>query len=448
MDYAASLEYLHALGWELRAGAKFELRQVAALLAELGDPQRAFAAVHVAGTNAKGSMAALLAAALQAAGYRTGLYTSPHLQRPTERIRIAGEEIAPAEFAAAMTAAAAATERLLARGTLPHPPSFFETLTAAGFWALRSAAVQLAVVEVGMGGRLDATNVLQPVAAAITPVGLDHEKYLGATLAAIAGEKAGILKPGLAAVSSPQAPEAAAVLAARAQAAGARLLPPAEMLDAPVMDAEGRFSFRARYRGEAVRLRPGLRGRHQVENALTALRVLEVLSDNGWPVAAEAAAAGFANVAWPGRLEKLAAHPDVYVDGAHNPAAARALAAFLDEIGWRPVLVFGAMRDKASGEIAEILLPRARAVVLTAPGHPRALSPSALAAQFGAAEQVETAADLPRALARARELAATDGAPVLVTGSLYLVGEARALLAGASADTGEIAPSAGGEWGR
>ncbi len=429
MDYAASLEYLHALGWELRAGAKFELRQVAALLAELGDPQRAFAAVHVAGTNGKGSVAALLAAALQAAGYRTGLYTSPHLQRPTERIRIAGEEIAPAEFAAAMTAAAAATERLLAQGTLPHPPSFFETLTAAGFWALRAAAVELAVVEVGMGGRLDATNVLQPVAAAITPVGLDHEKYLGATLAAIAGEKAGILKPGLAAVSSPQTPEAAAVLAARAQAAGARLLPPAEMLGAPVMDAEGRFEFQARYRGEEVRLRLGLRGRHQVENALTALRVLEVLSDRGWPVAAEAAA-GFADVAWPGRLEKLAAHPDVYVDGAHNPAAARALAAFLDEIGWRPVLVFGAMRDKASGEIAEILLPRARAVVLTAPGHPRALSPSALAAQFGAAEQVETAADLPRAVARARELATAAAAPVLVTGSLYLVGEARALLAG------------------
>ncbi|MGH9535277.1 MAG: bifunctional folylpolyglutamate synthase/dihydrofolate synthase [Terriglobales bacterium] len=432
MDYPASLAYLHALGWELRAGAKFELTQVAALLAELGHPQRAFAAVHVAGTNGKGSVAALVASGLRAAGYRTGLYTSPHLEQPTERIRLGGAEIAPEAFAAAIAAVQAATERLLAREALLHPPSFFEALTAAGFLAFRTAAMEIAVVEVGLGGRLDATNVLQPVAAAITAIAMDHEKYLGSTLAAIAGEKAGILKPGLAVVSSPQAPEAASVLAARAAAVGARFLPPAALLAGPQMDAEGRCGFTARYRDQSVTVRLGLRGRHQVENARTALGVLAAISERGWPVTAAQAAAGMAAAQWPGRLEKLATAPALYVDGAHNPAAARALAAFLQDTGWRPVLVFGAMRDKAVGEMAEILFPRARHVILTAPAHPRALSPAALAAQVQGATltPLEIASDLPAALARARDLAVAEGAPILLTGSLYLVGQARARVGG------------------
>lgn len=428
MDYAASLEYLRSLGWELRAGAKFDLAQVRLVLAGLGNPQTAFAAVHVAGTNGKGSTAALLAAGLQAAGYRTGLYTSPHLERPTERIRVAGAEIAPQAFAAALGAVQAAVERLLARESLPHPPSFFEALTAAAFWALRQADVQIAVVEVGLGGRLDATNVLAPVAAAITAIGMDHEKYLGSTLAAIAGEKAGILKPGLVAVSSPQAPEAAAALAAQAAAVGAQLLPPAELMDEPRMDAEGRCAFTARYLGQPLLLHLGLRGRHQIENARTALRVLEALGARGWPVSPHAAARAMADAAWPGRLEKIATTPDIYLDGAHNPAAAKVLAAFLAETGWRPVLIYGAMRDKAVGEMAEILFPHARAAVLTAPAHPRALSPAAVAAQAAGYAPLEIAADLPAALARARALARAAHAPVLVCGSLYLAGAARGLL--------------------
>lgn len=431
MDYAASLAYLRGLGWELRAGAKFDLAHVRAVLAELGDPQTAFAAVHVAGTNGKGSTAALLAAGLAAAGYRAGLYTSPHLERPTERIRIAGAEIAPKGFAAAVGAVQAAVERLLAREVLPNPPSFFEAVTAAGFWAFRQAGVQIAVVEVGLGGRLDATNVLAPVAAAITAIGMDHEKYLGSTLAAIAGEKAGILKPGLAAVSSPQPPEAAAALAARAAAVGAQLRGPAELIGEPAMDAEGRCAFSAQYRQQPLRLRLGLRGRHQIENARTALRVLEILAARGWPVSPDAAARGMAAAAWPGRLEKIATGPDVYLDGAHNPAAAKVLAAFLAETGWRPVLIYGAMRDKAVGEMAEILFPHARAAVLTAPPHPRALSPGAVAAQAGGYAPLELAPDLPAALARARALALAARAPVLVCGSLYLVGAARGLLRGA-----------------
>ncbi|MGH9506768.1 MAG: bifunctional folylpolyglutamate synthase/dihydrofolate synthase [Terriglobales bacterium] len=431
MDYAASLDYLHTLGWELRTGAKFGLDQIAALLTALGEPQRAFAAVHIAGTNGKGSTAALVASALGAAGYRPGLYTSPHLERATERIRVGGAEISPEAFAAALTAVQAGIERLLAGGVLSHPPSFFEALTAAGFWAFRAAAVRIAVVEVGLGGRLDATNVLAPVAAAITAIGMDHERYLGATLAAIAGEKAGILKPGLVAVSAPQAPEAEAVLAAAAARAGARLLPLAALAGTPDMDGEGRFQFTAQYRGQPLALHLGLRGRHQVENARTALGVLEALAARGWPVSAAQAARGFAAVQWPGRLEKVAAAPDIYLDGAHNPAAARVLAAFLADTGWRPVLVFGAMRDKAIGEMAEVLFPRARAVILTATAHPRALSPGALESEVGGnAPQSETAPDLAAALARARVLAleASPAAPILVAGSLYLAGAARSIL--------------------
>ncbi len=408
MNAAASLAYLDSLGHELRPGRKFELAAVAALLDALGAPQRAFASVHVAGTNGKGSVAALIESAARAAGFRTGLYTSPHLQRLSERIRIAGVEIGLEELAAGVDRVRAAAERLLAQDRLPNPPAFFEVVTAVGFDAFARAGVELAVVEVGLGGRLDATNVLAPLLAVITPIGLDHEAYLGHTVAAIAGEKAGIIKPGQrAVVSSPQSEEARAVLRARAAAVGVEFLEIAPAAAAPPTP---------------------LPGRHQRENAAVAARVCALLGECGFPVPPAAVACGFAAVAWPGRLETICSAPEIVLDGAHNPLAARALAAFLDEYRRShpaPVLIFGSMRDKAVAEICEWLFPRAAAVVLTAPRQHRALAPEALARACGAlAPHCETAPDYPAALAAARRLA-RGAAPIFVTGSLYLVGEAR-----------------------
>ncbi|MGH9520183.1 MAG: bifunctional folylpolyglutamate synthase/dihydrofolate synthase [Terriglobales bacterium] len=409
MNPAQTLQFLHGLGLELRPGRKFELGTITRVLAELGNPQRAWPSVHVAGTNGKGSTCALIESAARAAGLRTGLYTSPHLQRLTERIRIAGDEISPEALAAVATTVRDAIERLLAAGVFPHPPAFFEVVTAAGFVAFAQAGIELGVIEVGLGGRLDATNVLAPRVAIITAIGMDHELYLGSTLVAIAGEKAGIIKSGLdLAISAPQAPEVAEVLRTRARQVGVRL---EEISDAEIASAPATI----------------LRGAHQRMNAAVAARACAALGISG-----AAVRDGFASAFWPGRLERIATNPDVYLDGAHNPLAARALAAYLDEncdSHPAPILIYGTMRDKAIEEICELLFPRAQAVVLTAPGQSRALAPEALARTAGAwARRFEIAADYPAALERALQLArASDpAAPVFVTGSLYLVGEARA----------------------
>lgn len=408
MNEEESQRYLGSLGLELRPGRKFDLTTIRALLAELSNPQQAWPSVHIAGTNGKGSTAALIEAAARTAGQRTGLYTSPHLQRLSERIRISGEEIAPAALAAAATRVRDAVERLLAAGRLEQPPAFFEVVTAVGFSAFAQARIDLGVIEVGLGGRLDATNVLAPRVAVLTPIGMDHEIYLGSTLAAIAGEKAGILKPGLElAITAPQAPEVMAVFRSRATEVGVPLVE----IDASQIAAAPPTA---------------LRGRHQRMNAAVAARACAAL---GLPPAA--VARGFASAFWPGRLERVATDPDIYLDGAHNPLAARALADFLDDLRSdypAPILIYGSMRDKAVEEICELLFPRAQAVVLTAPRQPRALMPEALAQSTGSwARKVVVAADYPTALTRARELAqaSTPAAPIFVTGSLYLVGEAR-----------------------
>jgi len=408
-----TLVWLRELGAELRPGRKFDLATIALLLAELGDPQRKFASVHIAGTNGKGSTAALIEAAARAAGWRTGLYTSPHLQRFAERIRIGADEISDRALAAAATHVRGAMERLLAEGRLTQPPAFFEVATAIGFVAFADAEIELAVVEVGMGGRLDATNVLQPLVAVITPIGMDHEAFLGPNVVTIAGEKAGIIKVGVkAVVVSPQVQEVLPVFQHRAAEMGVPFVAvsPAEAATAPATP---------------------LRGRHQRQNAAVAARVCELLGRYGFPIPAEAIETGFAAVRWPGRLERICQDPDIYLDGAHNPMAARALAGFLDDHRQShppPILVYGSMRDKAVEEICEQLFPRAAAVVCTAPRHPRALAPAALAAACGPlAGRCETAPDYPAALAAARRLAAlaTPAASIFITGSLYLVGEAR-----------------------
>ncbi len=407
MTYATAVSYLLSVGQELR-GVKFDLANVSRLLEELGHPQLSWDSIHVAGTNGKGSVAAMLESVLRVAGYHTGLYTSPHLVRVNERIRVAGREISDADFAAVSENVLGVVERLLAAGALPRHPSFFECLTAIGFEHFRRAGCRIAVLEVGMGGRLDATNVVRPLVSVITPVDFDHEAYLGHALEQIAFEKAGILKEGGVAVSAVQRPEAAAVIERVARERNCRL----RMVDG------------------GSPLPTALRGRHQSANAALVVAAVEELRRQGLNISAQALAEGLATVRWPGRLEWLEGRPGLLLDGAHNPAGARALWAYLQESleGAEWALLFAAMRDKAIAEMADLLFPPARAVVLTRPQQRRAATPEAIAAVAGHLNPcVVQQENVAQALRAARALAGPDGA-VVVTGSLYLVGEIRQLV--------------------
>ena len=401
MNYPDSVQFLYTLGNEIKT-AKLGLDRIRAVLVALGNPERAFRVVHVAGTNGKGSTCAMIEAGLRAAGIRTGLFTSPHLIEPTERIQIDGLPVSQSDFERAFNVVHEVAEKL----DLDCHPTYFETVTAMAFWLFREKRVETAVVEVGLGGRLDSTNVVQPALTVITPIDFDHEAYLGHTIEAIAGEKAGILKPGVPAVFARQRPEAFAVLSAQA----AKLRAPItreeefEIRDLHI-DARG-----SRFSGIVC----PLAGEHQVGNAITAalaLRALGVSPD------------GIKDARWPGRLEHVSPNPDVILDGAHNPAGARALARYLERFygGRRIWLVYGAMRDKAIDEVAGILFPVATELVLTAPDTPRALRPEALA-EFAGRGHIEPT--VPQAIDYARTHAAEDDL-IVITGSLFVVGEAR-----------------------
>jgi dihydrofolate synthase/folylpolyglutamate synthase len=409
-------------------GIKLGLDQIRGLLAALDHPERAFPSIIVAGTNGKGSVTAMMERALRAAGHRTGRYTSPHLVRLEERIAIDGEPIG-ADTLEALTARTQS-----AAASLPAPPSFFEATTAMALDAFRDARVDLAVLEVGLGGRLDATNAVDEIAAVITAIDFDHEQYLGTTIEAIAGEKAGIIKPGCFAVLGRNPPIVRQVVEAASAAAHA---PCVYALDGVAVDAtmsEGRAIVtiatpRSRY--EAVTL--GLRGRHQVENAVTAVRALEeIAARTPHRVPAAAIVAGLARVVWPARLElRTWRGRPILIDGAHNPAGARALASYVHETygSARPVVV-GAMRDKNIRGMLDALLPIAAPLICAAPNTPRAFPPAELAALARAA-----ARDLPdppaiieaASPADALDRAIAAGAPAIVAGSLYLAGEVRDL---------------------
>jgi dihydrofolate synthase/folylpolyglutamate synthase len=434
MNYAEATRYLISLGNEVRATsldqaqvAKLGLENITALLTDLGRPQEAFPSVLVGGTNGKGSVAAMLEAALRSAGLRTGLYTSPHLVEINERIQCRGRAIPPGEFGGLFTALHMRIERLLAKGELRFHPTYFECLTAMGFEYFRREACEMAVVEVGMGGRLDATNTANPRVAVITQIDLDHERFLGTTIRAIAGEKAGIIKRGRVVVSTASHPEAAAVIRARAEEQGARLVETWRDYSAEnVSSVNGRYSFEAAHAdGFRLPVELALRGRHQVENALAAVGAARELARLGFPIGDEHVRQGLATARWPGRLEAIREEPLVLLDGAHNPAGARALARFAEEClaGRRVVLVYGAMRDKAVPEIAEILFPRAELVVLTRPEQFRTAAPETvreLAAHLNANIVIEPEPEA--ALARA-VAAASPSDVILVTGSLFLVGD-------------------------
>jgi dihydrofolate synthase / folylpolyglutamate synthase len=436
MTYQESVRALFSLGRELAAPQqarvqKFGLENISILAQELGQPQRAAPCAHIAGTNGKGSTAAMLESILRTAGLRTGLYTSPHLERINERIRINGENISDEDFAAAWSKVHAAIESLMASGKLAAHPTFFECVTAMAFLAFARQTVDFAVYEVGLGGRLDATNVVQPEVAILTPVDFDHENYLGHSIQEIAAEKAGIIRPGVWVVSASERPEARGVIAKRCAEMDARLV---EVDSATRLeDVENSSGF---YRATAVfmhshrkiTLAPALPGRFQLRNALTAAIAARLLPERGFPINDDAIERGIASAKWPGRLERLGTNPDTYLDGAHNPSGARELLKFWDEnYADRSIfLVYGAMRDKAVDEIAGLLFPRAEAVLLTEPRQPRAVSAPLLAEMTSHhAKRSLIVRDPAEALETAIKLAGTKNA-VFASGSLYLVGDLRA----------------------
>jgi dihydrofolate synthase/folylpolyglutamate synthase len=448
MNYEESVRALFSLGRELAAPRqparilstasaptygvlpvqKFGLENIKILAEALGSSHLAVPCAHIAGTNGKGSTAAMLDSILRAAGLRTGLYTSPHLEVINERIRINGENIPDELFASVWTRVSAAIESLMASGKLAAHPTFFECVTAMAFVVFADLKVDFAIYETGMGGRFDATNIVAPKVAIITPIDFDHENYLGHSIEEIAGEKAGIIKAGMLVVSSVERPEARAVIARRCVEVNAAL---SEVSSAwrvqNLKVSNGLYSVEATFAqtSNKIKLAPGLPGRFQIQNALAAATAGILLAGQGFKVSDESIARGIAVVRWPGRLERISQRPDVYVDGTHNPAGARELLSFWNEnfAGRRIFLVYGAMRDKAVDEIASLLFSRAEAVIFTAPRQSRAISASVLSEIAGHfAKQSFIVSDPAEAIDRALELAGPDDA-VFVTGSLYLVGD-------------------------
>ncbi len=418
--YPDSVRFLYSLGNETRT-VKLGLERVATLLAHLGNPNHATRFVHVAGTNGKGSVCAMIESALRTAGFRTGLFTSPHLVEPTERITIAGRPVAPALFADTFEVVHRQAEALVAQGLIDCHPTYFESVTAMAFLLFRDLAADVAVLEVGLGGRLDATNVVLPQLSVITPIDYDHEAYLGKSLEAIAGEKAGIIKPGTPLVIGPQHPSVEALLEARAGQAGVTVIKYSEWTAEDLhLGAHGsRFVAAGPCR---LQIQCPLAGEHQVSNALTAITALHALS-----TPAEAIEEGIRLVRWPGRMECVCREPEIILDGAHNPAGASALARHIQRFyaDRRVWLIYGAMRDKAVAEAAAILFPCAREVILTAPNHPRAVRPEAIR-NLVDHPRLQAAPTLAEALRLLGQASPEDA--VFITGSLYLVGEARALL--------------------
>jgi dihydrofolate synthase/folylpolyglutamate synthase len=419
-NYSDTVRFLYSLGNEAKT-AKLGLESISALLERLGNPQLACHFVHVAGTNGKGSVCAMLESALRAAGVRTGLFTSPHLVEPTERIQVNGRPVTPELFAEAFGRLHGEAERLEAEGVLDVHPTYFESVTAMAFLLFADLAAQTVVLEVGLGGRLDATNVVLPRVSVITPVDYDHETFLGCSVEAIAGEKAGIIKPGVPVVIGLQRPSVEKLLVARAAELGAPVTRLSEWrVEDLQLDARGsRFVAAGPCR---VKVECPLAGEHQVSNALTAIAALYVLG-----IPTTAMEEGIRLARWPGRLECVRRQPEIILDGAHNPSGAMALARHIQRFyaGRRVWLVYGTMRDKAVSEVAGLLFPLADSVILTAPSNTRAVRPEVIRSLVNH-PSMRIAPDLAAALELLKEAAPGDA--VFITGSLFLVGEARALL--------------------
>jgi dihydrofolate synthase/folylpolyglutamate synthase len=402
-------EYLFSLE---KFGMKFGLANMARLCDALDHPERAFACVHVAGTNGKGSVTAMVDTALAAQGYRSARYTSPHLVRLEERFVIGGQEVAADRLEASARRVRAVAEALLASGSFEAPPTFFECTTAVAFDLFRDAGVEVAVLETGLGGRLDATNVVSPIATAIVSIDFDHQAQLGDSLSSIAAEKAGIIKPGVPVVCGAAPREAMDVIARVAAQQRAPLVRAGE---------DGALAARLR----AIPL--ALRGDHQRANAAVALALLDTIdadARHGIRVSEASRRAGLERVHWPGRLEEVVtARGPVLLDAAHNPAGARALASYLSNRSPEGVaLVFGAMNDKDVVEMLRVLAPATRTLVCTTAPTPRAMTARELvdtAAAIGLA--AAAIGDPMEAVAHARDTRF----PVVVAGSIFLIGAVR-----------------------
>jgi len=431
---------MYALGHELAhtASYKFDLKYMRVLLNALERPERRVPGVLIAGTNGKGSTAATLASILQASGLRTGLYTSPHLVRINERIRINGEAITDDDFALLHDMVDRTAERLVTEGELPWHPSFFEMLTAMAFEYFSRKKVDIAVLEVGMGGRLDATNVIEPRVSVITDISLDHQKFLGNTVGEIAREKAGILRAKGVAVLLPQQREvndvignAVLELGSRAVSAVPYVPPVSPGSDNYLVSNAALPSYRypLQVMGDEITVETPLIGRHQLRNVALAIAAAEELSRQGFPVTSRSIEAGVRKTRWPGRFHVLPAakgSPEIIFDVAHNPAGAWALRSTLSALyEERPLtFVFGAMQDKAVREIAEILFPLAACVIATQAENPRSATPAEIReAASRITTDIEDAPGVVDALRRAQALAGLNGT-VIVTGSIYVVGEA------------------------
>ncbi len=472
MSYETAVASMFALGHELAhtPSNKFDLAHMRVLLNAMTHPEGTFPSVLIAGTNGKGSTAATLASILQASGLKTGLYTSPHLVRINERIRIDGKDIGDDDFAGLHGEVDRVAERLVDAAELPWHPSFFEMMTAIAFAYFSRERVEIAVLEVGMGGRLDATNVVEPLVSVIADISLDHQKFLGDTVGEIAREKVGIIRPGGVVVTLPQQPEANDVIGNTILELGARgvsavqYVPPvspgsaeyltpstkkvrdysekpltAKAAEEDAKDTENGsprrfYRYPLQVMGKQILVESPLVGRHQLRNVALAIAAAEELAKLGSAgITPESIERGIRQTRWPGRFQVLPAEggwPEIVLDVAHNPAGAWALRSALSErYDNRPLIfVFGAMRDKAIPEMTEILFPLAERVIATRPENPRSASPEEIQ-QAGSrtGSEIEAVAEIGAALERARG-SAGPATVIVVTGSIYLVGEAMRLL--------------------
>jgi dihydrofolate synthase/folylpolyglutamate synthase len=435
MSYRAAIDQLNTMTPELytqpgAARRKFSLDEVRTLLAALGDPQRRVRSVLIAGTNGKGSTASTLASILTVSGVRTGLYTSPHLARVNERIRIGREEIGDEAFASLFFRVRGAAQALMQIGGLPQLPSFFEILTAQALLYFAEQEVELAVLEVGMGGRLDATNAVDPLLSVITDISLDHTEWLGSTITAITREKAGILRRGGTLITLPQHPEANQAMGEAAAALNVRVVNAAVYM--PPIGAGTAGSYSVEALGTVIEVNSPLTGAHQQRNvALAIAAAVELAMAHGFPILPAAIAAGIRQTRWPGRLERFEARGVEWIlDVAHNPAGAWALRAGLSDLlsEKRPLrLIFSCLRDKPVGEMAQILFPLFEQVIFAPIHSTRAAAMEDLeAAGRATGTPAVSAGSVREALQWAEE--GGQGGVVVVSGSVYLVGEARSLL--------------------
>jgi dihydrofolate synthase/folylpolyglutamate synthase len=418
-------------------GIKFGLANIQTLAAALGNPHTQFKTLLIAGTNGKGSVTAMADCALRASGLKVGRYTSPHLVRLEERFAIDGVPVDTAVLVERIEEMRGLIDGLLAKGSLESPPTFFEVTTAIAFEIFRRARVDVAVLEVGLGGRLDSTNIAQPIASAITSIDFDHEQYLGNTLAAIAAEKAGVIRRDIPVVVGPVAPEARDVIVSMCELTGAEFIEADAGVRIQSTTEDGRTSIRITTPMRDYGWVPlGLRGDHQVPNALVAVRLLEEL-ERQLPVTPASIVAGLRDVRWPGRLQMIEVPGGhrVLLDAAHNPAGAWALASYLKREFPEPLpIVFGALRDKDVSLMLKALLPAASTMVMTQPDSPRAHTADELAAiaqKLSPRTKLEVQPDPARALAQAW----THCPVVCAAGSLFLIGN---LLAGLGPDVRDL----------